>query len=220
MTQTTEMTKETITARPPKLIDYVRSSPSQPLPQPVGVLYQYVLAANGVFIRAEREGLRACIQIASCDVRGLTPLEAEVEFLHPRVPADAVAMILDISRRAQMPGGGTAEVLFHLELRDAEWVLTVPEQEATSVGVKPLGAGQDSSYARCIIEAHSHHNMSPFWSREDDKDEQGFRLYAVLGDIFKRPRLRVRVGVYGYFHEIDASNIFDLPEGVYEHEYE
>ncbi len=75
-------------------------------------------------------------------------------------------------------------------------------------------SGPGSSYAGALIEVHSHHGMPAFWSGTDDADEQGFRLYAVLGDIFRRPTLRVRVGIYGQFYELPAGTIFGLPAGV------
>jgi hypothetical protein len=39
---------------------------------------------------------------------------------------------------------------------------------------------------KSFIEVHSHHHES-FFQQTDDKDEQGFRLYGVLGTIFNRP---------------------------------
>jgi hypothetical protein len=36
--------------------------------------------------------------------------------------------------------------------------------------------------------------MKAFFSGTDDADEQGFRLYGVLGSIFERPTFMLRVG--------------------------
>lgn len=208
---------------PAGLIEHIILRTPQ-LPACEGPLYRYILAGNGVFIQGKREGLRACIPVKQCEVRGLPNCEACIEFLYPKAPCEAVELMLRLSREAASEKGRATETLFHLGYADAdanvsagagaEWRLAVPEQEATATSVKPLISGPDSSYARAIIEVHSHHNMPAFWSSDDDRDEQGFRLYGVLGDIYKQPTLRLRVGLYGYFYELDPALIFELPGEV------
>jgi hypothetical protein len=56
--------------------------------------------------------------------------------------------------------------------------------------------------------------MSARFSSLDDQDEVGFRVYAILGCISTRPVMRVRVGMYGYRHDIPANWVFDLPPGI------
>ena len=52
--------------------------------------------------------------------------------------------------------------------------------------------------------------MHAFFSSTDDADEQGFRLYVVIGNVdTDRPTLAARVGVYGHHMIIDPSVIFD-----------
>jgi hypothetical protein len=53
--------------------------------------------------------------------------------------------------------------------------------------------------------------LDPFFSRTDNKDEQGFRVFAVIGKVNEQPEIRVRVGVYGNYRNIPASMIFELP---------
>ena len=44
----------------------------------------------------------------------------------------------------------------------------------------------------------------------DDGDEQGFRLYVVIGNVDTlRPTIVARVGVYGHYLDINPSVIFD-----------
>jgi hypothetical protein len=65
--------------------------------------------------------------------------------------------------------------------------------------------------------------MRPFFSRTDDRDETGFRIYAVIGDINFHsnvpPSIRVRVGVYGHFWPIPAASIFNLPSFLRDAEF-
>ena len=44
----------------------------------------------------------------------------------------------------------------------------------------------------------------------DDEDEQGFRIYGVVGRTGEyRPELALRVGVYGHFAPVDYAQAFE-----------
>jgi hypothetical protein len=191
-------------------------------------MYEYVLTGAGVYVAGARKGLDALVPVAHCEVRGLPVCDPYVRMAYPRVARWAVDVMLHLAREAVGARGEPVEILFHLmwdnDWYDAPpsmnrldgWRLVVPKQRATWTSVQPEDTGPGSSYAEAIIEVHSHHTMHAFWSGTDDRDEQGFRLYGVLGDIFSEPVLRVRVGVYGYFWEIPASEVFELPAEVSE----
>jgi hypothetical protein len=59
--------------------------------------------------------------------------------------------------------------------------------------------------------------MRAFFSGQDNNDEQGLKIYGVIGSLGKMPTLQLRAGVYGYFHPLRWSDVFsgDL-RGVYE----
>lgn len=177
-------------------------------------LYEYFFAGNGLFVSAEREHLKVCFPIAPAAVRGLRAVEPFVLMTLPRVPARIVKDILNQSVQACVAAGTSVEALFHLVPNHDDWQCVTPAQEANGIAVKPTDAGEGSSYERALIELHSHHSMKAFFSGQDNRDEQGFRIYAVLGEIFSRPTLRVRVGCFGYFYEIPAREIFEIPDGV------
>jgi PRTRC genetic system protein A len=181
-----------------------------------GKLYEYVFGGNGVFIRARREGLDACARVAECEIRGLSPVEPFVEFTLPKVPASLTALMLRKSREACVTKGSPVERLFYLRPEGGSWGMTAPPQVATSSSVRPEDDAGDS-YSRSLVELHSHHQMDAFFSGRDDADETGFKIYAVLGRIFSESaELRVRVGVFGHFVEVPASEIFELPTGLAE----
>jgi len=53
--------------------------------------------------------------------------------------------------------------------------------------------------------------MRPFFSGTDDQDEQGLRLYMVVGRLDTlMPEIEMRVGVYGYFAPILLNEVFDV----------
>jgi PRTRC genetic system protein A len=187
-----------------------------PLPWPRG----YVFAKNGVFAWARREGLEALIPVSSCTITGLYPVKPYVRLEYPPVDAWMLSEALRISQEARTPQGGYLEVLFYLERNQQGWQMTVPTQQQEAFRVLPLLSDSDEQalYTNTLIEVHSHHTMRAFFSRTDDRDEQGFRIYGVLGCVDGKrdfpPEIRVRVGIYGHFWEIPASTVFSLPRDI------
>lgn len=76
------------------------------------LLQDYVLAGNGIFTRGRRPGLEACIPIADAPVRGLRPVDPYVAFGYPKVPAQILALIFQISQTIAKKE--PRETLFHL----------------------------------------------------------------------------------------------------------
>jgi hypothetical protein len=192
-------------------------------------LYEYWLAGAGVYLRAKRTGLEVVMPIAWCEVRGLASLAPYLKLDYPPVPLTMVNQMLEFSRRAKDAQGQPLEQLFHLSLSlslslsyDARigaggWRLEIPPQQRTAHSVKPLASGAGSSYERAILELHSHHVLSAYFSTADDRDEaRSFRLFAVIGHIFDKPEIRLRVGVFGYFWQIPARFVFEIPEWLHD----
>lgn len=196
-------------------VDYVFARPGGLPPMPEGLLYQYVVGANGVFVRAWRPGMAAMIPVmAPGKLRGLAEVRPYFH-LEQAVPLSITARMFE---RAYFTG--EREVLFYLSggarSRGERWTLTIPEQVQTGSSVRPVDPGAGGSDT--VIEVHSHHRMSAFFSTQDDREEQtGFRVFAVIGGLGrKRPQLRARVGIYGHFSEVPVGSVFTLPEGLVE----
>jgi PRTRC genetic system protein A len=122
--------------------------------------------------------------------------------------------MLDMAREAAPEGQAPREA--HLTIEDVtqEWRLEIPEQIATDSTVIPVDDSPGSSYQRARVEVHSHHNYSAFFSPTDDAEQTRFLIFAVLGRIYERPEIRVRIGIYGQFYDIEAAHIFEVPEGL------
>ncbi|GCE32111.1 hypothetical protein KDA_75950 [Dictyobacter alpinus] len=198
----------------PALVEYHLITPQSGIPPFQAHLYDYLFAGNGVLIRSKRPGLEVILPVTTQEIRGLAPIEPLVRFTYPPVPQHLVEQILWCAQGAIGEEGNPVEILFHLEWRDEEWQLTIPEQKQTATSVVPTDDSAGSSYATALIDLHSHHGMQAFFSATDNRDEQGFRIYAVLGNIFKRPELLVRVGCEGVHWIIPATTVFELPEGL------
>jgi len=207
-----------------RLTDYYVAMPGVPLP-PVNesLLLDYVVGSNGTFARGRRPGLEVCMPVSFNlqPLRGLVPVTSYVQWGYPQVPIALVQAMLAVSR--EVCNSTPREALFHLSFDPVEsgaghlvcqegWHLEYPDQQATIDRVVPVATGLGSSTARAVIELHSHHQMDPDFSLEDNLDEsQGFRIYAVIGNIFNAPAIRVRVGLFGHFFQYSASEFFELP---------
>ena len=162
-----------------------------------GIFYDYILASNGLFIEARGKMIAARVPVADAEVRGLAHLEPKVELCYGRIPQRffdlaVSAMMVDTSRERYM---GVAW--------DYGYQLYVPEQETTGASVQ-YSVGSD-----VVLDLHSHGNMGAFFSGTDNQDEQGLRLYAVVGKLNETPVVKLRAGVYGYFYPLRWNDVFE-----------
>lgn len=179
------------------------------LPANDALAYQYVLASNGVFVRAATRFFTALLPVTACTVRGLKPLHHSFQLHVPRMPARLLDTILSDARRARRldggrPDNGLNEVLYQFHHHGQRVQVKKPPQQATAVSV--LAPGCDD--ANILCDLHSHGNMSAFFSQTDDADEQAAKLYAVIGKLDTAPEIRLRVGVYGYWMALSVTAVF------------
>ena len=163
-----------------------------------GVFYDYILAGNGLFIRAKNTHLAATVCIAPAEVRGLAPLEESIQLLHGKIPMYFLNLALSVL--CIKP-----DIEQYLAvIWQGNYSLAVPSQSQTAVSV---------TYETCpstVLDIHSHVGGVPaHFSGIDDRDEQGFCLYAVVGDLSNLfPTVELRLGIYGYFMPIVKEDIF------------
>jgi PRTRC genetic system protein A len=171
-------------------------------------LYEFVVASNGVFVRARRCGLEAIIPISTCEIRGLRPVEPYVRLEAGKIPLICTQAIL-----AEFQSDLPNESLVWVRLEDKKWKVIKPEKIADENSVHPVDPFDPAGIA-ALVDVHSHDTMEPFFSTEDDKDETGFRIFAVFGLLDTEPCVMARVGIYGYYWQLDAGDVFVLPDGV------
>lgn len=176
-----------------------------PVGIPPGKAFAYLMSAGGVFKAARRESLEAVIPVATTNgqqIAGLPVLWPQVLLRCGMLPGALLWAILQGARRESLEG--PREAMFHVALRSGLVVLTRPEQQAGAGKLVYRGGGDPDIF----LEVHSHQEMGAFFSGTDDRDEQGFRLYAVIGRIFTAPEIALRVGVFGDFWAVDPGDVF------------
>ena len=166
-----------------------------------GIGFDYVLGSGGVYVQSESAHLTARVIVASCEVRGLAPVAEKVELAHGPIPS----RLFEFGLRWFQDAPDT-ERFFAVRWDGRAYRLVVPEQEGTASSLTyapPAGV---------VAEFHSHGASRAFFSKTDDRDEQGFRIYGVAGRLDSdRPELSLRVGVYGHFAPAGWSGVFDGP---------
>jgi PRTRC genetic system protein A len=175
-----------------------------PLPANNALAYQYILAGNGIFIRAETRFFEAILPVAPCAVRGLAPLRHHFRLKVPRIPVRLLDTVLTDARRARRPDGGLNEVLYQFHHHGRTVQAKKPPQRTTGVSVM-AASGNDPAI---LCDLHSHGNMRAFWSSTDDADEQSARIFVVVGKLDMEPEIRLRVGVYGYWQPLPVTAVF------------
>ena len=167
-----------------------------------GIGYDYVLGSGGVYVQSQGAHLTARAPVSHCEVRGLAPVAEKVELTHGPIPA----RLFELGLRWFQDDPDT-ERLFAVRWDGEAYRLVVPPQAGTATRLAYLPP------AGVVAEFHSHGGSRAFFSATDDRDEQGFRIYGVVGRLdAPRPELSLRVGVYGHFAPVDWSQVFSGPE--------
>lgn len=171
---------------------------------PVPKFYSYLLAANGVFKLAQTSHISVSLPVSPGRIAGLERWQdgPRLTFGPPKIPAHWLYAVLNHARRV----GPAIEQMYHFYYSaERGWRVAVPRQKASAGAVTYTG-GDDPAI---VLDLHSHHGMDAFFSATDDADEQGCRLYAVIGNIYRRPAIALRAGVYGDFARFPVNHVFE-----------
>ena len=163
-----------------------------------GVFYDYILAAGGVYLRAKNAHLAMTVCIAPGEIRGLAPLNENIQLLHGKIPLRLLNLALSVLI-------AKPDIEQYLAIIwDGSYSLKAPSQQATAISVTY------ETLPDTVLEIHSHTGGVPaHFSPIDDRDEIGFGLYAVVAGLRDLcPTAELRLGIYGYFLPLNQSEVF------------
>ena len=177
-------------------------------------LFEYLLAGNGLFVRAKRREFSVSLPLTIQRISGLPNAAAGIVWRKPPIPASLWQEILSHAQRNHLSSDFKEEVyLIYWDSIVASWRYKASGLEhswASTVADDTL-----PEYADCCIELHTHPPGALHFSRADDRDELGkFRIFAILIDIHDKPRIRFRCGVYDHLIPIPAAWVGAMPHGI------
>jgi PRTRC genetic system protein A len=171
---------------------------------PFETAVQYLLAADGLYKRSCCPHFEARVRLMRWPrpLPGLAAVREGVTLHVPRLPGAWLGWALEAARRAC--DTRPREWLLQVVVRNGCICLDTPQQHATATTLQFAQAP-----GSVLCDLHSHHDMPARFSTLDDRDEGGLRFYGVMGHIFSRPALRLRVGVYGHWLPVAATALFE-----------
>lgn len=175
--------------------------------------YDYILAGNGLFKRAMNRHVEVILPLSRVAVAGLPAVAPYFRMRAGRL--DGGFLIVALHDARERSWSKPREAMYHVVMQEGQARLVRPRQQGSAGHLAYRGGGQ----ASIICDLHSHHEMNAGFSTTDDRDELGFRFYAVMGRIFTRPELALRLGVYGDHWPVPITALFTHPGPFQEAEW-
>ena len=196
----------------PELIGHrIAASENDPID---AVLYEYLLAGNGLFVRAKRKEFAVSLPLSAKKIQGLPNVATGIFWEKPRIEPLLWRDILEHARQTHTSANFKEEVylIYWDQVLDCwKWLAAGREcSMASTIAYDTL-----PEYADCCIELHTHPPGALHFSRADDADELGkFRIFAILIDVHDKPKIRFRCGVYDHLVPIPSSFVGKMPDGI------
>ena len=178
------------------------------------ILYEYVLAGNGVVLKAHRDEFTVSVPLVYREIKGLPESFVGIKWHLPKVPG----RIWD-------------EIIFHAQIHNSNdnfkeelylicwnkgsgsWQWCTSGRDRTWAST--IADDRRPEYSEACIEVHTHPPGAYQFSTADDRDESGkFRIFGIIVDVHDKPKVRFRCGIYDHLIPIPFSWIGHLPSGV------
>ena len=140
-----------------------------------------------------------------------------------KIPFELLNQIIDFFKKVHQEQKTEAQAEIWYNLDEQKYFIHIHDQVATYASVERNNdIPNDFSMIKNVnvLNLHSHHEMSAFWSTTDDENDKGGILYAVIGDINNKiPSILFRTIANNYEFDIGIDKIFDIPENFEIKEY-
>lgn len=196
-----------------KFVDHKIASAQ--MPEITAVLFEYLLAGNGLFIRAKRREFSACLPLCHEAINGLPSVQSGIIWHKPKIPSNIWRQVLENARLSTDSQNFREDVfvVFWHEI-GGEWCWRNIGKERS--WARTIADDTLPEYGEASIELHTHPNGAIHFSRADDADESGkFRIFGILTDVHSQtPKIRFRCGVYDHFVQIPSDYVSEIPHDI------
>lgn len=196
----------------PKFVEHkIATTEDEP---PTAKLYEYVMAGNGVFVRAKRREFTAIIPVCRAVIKGLPQIKTGIVWHKPKITRSVWREILE-NAQANSDAANFKEdfyaVFWSEDLNGWDWAAISRERSLAAT----IADDKRAEYAAACLELHTHPPGAIHFSRADNRDESGkFRLFGILTDVHAQPKIRLRGGVYDYFEQLTIDEVGEMPEEI------
>ena len=178
------------------------------------ILYEHLLAGNGVILRAQREEFSVSVPLVYREVKGLPTAFIGIKWHKPSVPSRVWDEICLHARTSNSKEWFKEELyLINWDNQQYGWRWSTSSKARTYAST--IADDKRPEYSDACIEVHTHPDGAYQFSNADDRDESGkFRIFGIIADVHDKPKLRFRCGIYDHLIPIPFSWIGNLPHGV------
>ncbi|MEZ5421721.1 MAG: Mov34/MPN/PAD-1 family protein [Pyrinomonadaceae bacterium] len=178
------------------------------------ILYEYVLAGNGVVLKAHRDEFTVSVPLAYREIKGLPEAFVGIKWHKPRVPGHIWDDIrLHVTTHNSKDDFKEELYLIYWDKVWGSWQWCTSGRDRTWAST--IADDRRSEYSEACIEVHTHPPGAYQFSTADDRDESGkFRIFGIIVDVHDKPKVRFRCGIYDHLIPIPFSWIGHLPSGV------
>lgn len=186
--------------------------------------FNYVLFENGIWEFVKNEIGIFAYQIDKREFPGLEKYEGtKFKMFVPKIPAQflfqAISFFRDICDEARSL---EAHLFLYWDSIRQNYFFICPLQAVTGVSVNWKLSDEQAKILKaprytCVLDIHSHNNMSISFSTTDDQDDVAHRIHAVVARINDlSPSIFLRTGGKDKWNlDIKIEDIFDLQEAKY-----
>lgn len=203
--------------RPRPLVEYLVARDG--LPARSGLAFDYILAADGLFVATESDLLAVRLPVARCRLGGdrIATVGAACELRNGRLPRAVWEACLAHAEAAAEDGREVAVLVTHRPDGGAggRYRVIRPPQTVTATRAEYEETDLPPGEA-VLLSFHSHHGLRAYFSGTDDADERQLRLYAVVGRLGNpRPEVALRVGFNGHWLSLPWESVFLGERGTF-----
>ncbi len=178
------------------------------------ILYEYLLAGNGVVLRAQREEFSVSVPLVFREIKALPSSFVGIKWHKPKVPTRIWEEICLHARNSNSKENFREELyLIYWDNQRCSWQWSTSSRDRTYAST--IADDRRPEYSEACIEVHTHPDGAYQFSTADDRDESGkFRIFGIITDVHEKPKVRFRCGIYDHLIPIPFSWIGPLPTGV------
>ncbi|MGB7070626.1 MAG: Mov34/MPN/PAD-1 family protein [Pyrinomonadaceae bacterium] len=178
------------------------------------ILYEYVLAGNGVVLKAHRSEFTVSVPLVYREIKGLPEVFVGIKWHKPRIPGRIWDEICLHATTHNSNDDFKEELyLIYWDQESEFWQWCTSGRDRTWAST--IADDRRPEYSEACIEVHTHPHGAYQFSKADDRDESGkFRIFGIIVDVHDKPKVRFRCGIYDHLIPIPFSWIGHLPSSV------